>query len=250
MIRREKNGIIWLEFELFAENPHLKHGVFLRHGGQSRGEFSSLNLSYSAGDQTQDVATNLKRVASILDLPTLISPFQCHGKAIAQVRGGENPTLLQCDALTTSCPDIGLLIKHADCQSAIIYDPIHHAMANVHSGWRGSVQNIYQETIRFMKRAYGSLPQELLVGISPSLGPGNAEFIHYRSEFPKDFWQFQVKPCYFDFWEISRWQLMQCGILPHHIEIAEMCTYSMSQDCFSYRREKRSGRLGTIVALT
>ena len=152
------------------------------------------------------------------------------------------------DGLTTQRPYLGLLVLHADCQAAIFYDPIHHALANVHCGWRGNVQNIYKETIAFMAASYGTKASDLLVGISPSLGPEAAEFIHYRTEFPECYWDFCINN-HFNLWELSRYQLMAEGILPHHIEISGMCTYSHPEDCFSYRRAKKSGRHGTLAML-
>lgn len=149
----------------------------------------------------------------------------------------------------TDVKGLGLLITHADCQAAIFYDPVHRALANVHSGWRSSVQNIYLETIHKMRERYGSRPEDLRVGISPSLGPEAAEFRDFKTLFPEPFWSFQTKAEYFNFWEISRWQLISAGVLPHHIEIAGICTYSTPKDWFSYRREPCSGRHGTIAAL-
>lgn len=233
MLKKNKNDISWLEFELLAE-AKLKHGVFL----------SELNFG------SHDENTVLKRrehVKSILNIPSLVSGKQCHGKKVSMVfQEGDNPT---CDALATSMPNLGLLLCHADCQASIMYDPINHAVANIHSGWRGSVQNIYAETVSFMKNSFGTNPKDLLVAISPSLGPENAEFIHYRTELPEAFWNFQVKPNYFDFWAISRWQLASCGILPHHIQVAEIDTYADQKKFFSYRRDRTTGRNGTVVAL-
>ncbi|MFQ5729954.1 MAG: hypothetical protein ACE5GN_06305, partial [Waddliaceae bacterium] len=48
---------------------------------------------------------------------------------------------------------------------------------------------VQAEAIGFMQAKYGSLPADLLVGISPSLGPQSAEFINYRQEFPEPFWE-------------------------------------------------------------
>ena len=141
------------------------------------------------------------------------------------------------------------MVRHADCQAAIFYDPKNKAVANVHSGWRGNVKNIYRSTIQKMRRVFGSKPADLLVCISPSLGPDCAEFIHYKAEFPEDFWAFQIKPYYFNLWAIARYQLELSGILPHHIEIAEICTNTEVEDYFSYRREKVSGRHATLAML-
>jgi len=249
MIRHEEDGLEWLQFEILADLQNVKHGSFLRHGGESTGEFACLNMSYSVGDQEENVTKNRQRAKDVFDLPKLVYSKLCHSKDVWEVNHESVSLSRKSDALTTSCRNLGLLITHADCQCAIIYDPIHHAVANVHSGWRGSVQNIYASTIAFMKGKYGSSPEDLLVGITPSLGPDKAEFIHYRQELPEPFWEFQTKDNHFDFWEVSRWQLEQCGVLLHHIEIAKICTCSNPKDYFSYRHSKVTGRLGTIVAI-
>lgn len=246
MLKNTHGGITQLTFELLS-HAGLKHGVFLRHGGHSKGAYHSLNMSFDVGDSPSDVEANIHLVKQALGIPHLIWTTQCHGTIILPAAMAS--TSSSCDALHTDIPHLGLLIKHADCQAAIFYDPIHHAIANVHAGWRGSVQNIYKETIEAMKVAYGSQPQDLLVGISPSLGPNSAEFIHYKKELPEEFHPFQIKPNYFDFWEISRYQLQRCGVLPHHIEIAQIDTYANPNDYFSFRREKTTGRNATVVAL-
>ncbi len=116
------------------------------------------------------------------------------------------------------------MIRHADCQATIFYDPEHNAIANVHCGWRGNVQNIYRATAFEMRKTFSSKPENILVGISPSLGPEKSEFINYRKEFPESFLPYEIKPTYFDLWAISRMQLEASGILPHHIEVASICT--------------------------
>jgi copper oxidase (laccase) domain-containing protein len=129
-------------------------------------------------------------------------------------------------------------------------------VANVHAGWRGQVKQIYRITLDKMACVFGTRPEEVLVCISPSLGPDHSEFIHYQEELPTDFLLFQTKPTYFDLWAISQYQLESCGVLPHHIEIAKIDTYAHPDDFFSYRREKATGHTdpitgshGTVVAL-
>jgi polyphenol oxidase len=140
-------------------------------------------------------------------------------------------------------------VRWNDCQAAILYDPIHRALANVHAGWRGNVQNIYRTAVQKMVHSFGSKPQDLLVGISPSIGPKHAEFKNYKSEFPEEFWEFQVKPTYFDLWQIARHQFESSGVLAHHIQIAEICTFDHPSDYFSYRRDKTTGRHATVAML-
>lgn len=244
----EENGMKWLQFDLLLQFPKLRHGVFSRLGGASEGCMSALNVSWDVGDSEENVSINRSKIAQALELPGLIAAKQVHGVAVWEVRGCEEVSR-EADALTTRLPGIGIMIQHADCQAALVYDPVNHAAGGFHCGWRGSVGNIYQAGISFMQKTYRSDPRNLHVAIGPSLGPRHAEFIEYRKELPKWFWNYQVAPLYFDFWEISRHQLIECGILPHHIQIAEVCTYSHPELFFSYRRDKATGRNGSIIGL-
>lgn len=248
MLRKERDGIHWLEFELFADFPKLRHGVLLKHGGHSKGPYASLNLNYCVGDDHNHVDANLKKVSSVLSLSKLIWSDQVHGARVEHLSAAIKPNT-PCDGLTTAQKNLSLMIHHADCQAAIFYDPVQHVMGTVHCGWRGNVQNIYAATVRQMQSVFGTNPADLHAGISPSLGPENGEFIHYRQELPESFWSFQVKPTYFDLWAISEWQLQQCGLLPHHIQIARINTYAHPEDYFSYRRCKIRGGNATFAML-
>lgn len=245
------NGILnWYESTLFQEFPALRHGSFTRHGGVSGGDFESLNVSTHVGDRDESVSQNRQRVIECLvgqeTVPQLITPRATHS---ARVDSTKVITSFQ-DGLITNQPGEALLITHADCQAALFYDPINQVIGNIHSGWRGSAQNIYQNGIQAMRDNYGSKPEDIFVWISPSLGPEAAQFINYRVELPEPFWEFQVRAEYFNFWEISRSQLMQAGILAAHIEVSGLCTYSKPDEFFSYRREKRTGRLATVIWIT
>lgn len=246
----KKNGLLtWLEFELLTEIPGLVHGVFSRQGGLSQPPFDALNLSYTVGDLPETVAENRRRIQRSLQLPSLISMNQVHGANVIVIGGEEPLTTPVCDALITGEKGRGLMAQHADCQAVIFYDPVHRGLAVVHAGWRGQVHNIYKGCIQKMEAQFGSKPQDLLVGIAPSLGPSHAEFIHYRTEFPKEFWPFVKASCHANLWEIARYQLEQCGVLPHHIEIAHICTHTHAADYFSYRRDKITGRNATVACL-
>jgi YfiH family protein len=142
---------------------------------------------------------------------------------------------------------VGLLIKVADCQPIFIVDPVRRVIANVHSGWRGSVTNIAGKTVGIMRDRYGCRPSDLLAAVGPSLGPCCAEFRNYPTELPEPFLRYQVKPTYFDFWAISRDQLESAGVKPENIEVAGRCTVCETRDFFSYRGEKVTGRLAAVI---
>jgi YfiH family protein len=249
MLRKVQGGIEWLEFELLAQCPEIIHGVFLRKGGVSAGPFTSLNVGDATGDTPEHVAENLQRIRNILHVPTLLSAHQEHGKQIELI--GSKPPLapLTSDGLITAQAGIALMTKHADCQAALFYDPVHRAIGSVHAGWRGNVLNIYAEAIAQMKQHFKTKASDLLVCISPSLGPEHAEFKNYAQEFPEAFWKFEVGDQHFDLWKVARMQLEECGVISEHIEIAEMCTYAHPDELYSYRRDKVTGRNGTVIAL-
>lgn len=245
----DKDKMEWLEFDLLETFPHVVHGVFLRHGGTSKGPCATLNLGDGGSDHSETVKMNRELVRKAIGVEHLVFPHQTHGTNVQRITSKNIGKLPQADAIFTTEKNIGLGVTHADCQAAIFYDPVHEAIAVVHSGWRGSAQNIYARSLEAMQREIGTQPQNLIVCISPSLGPDHAEFKNYKQELPQDFWTFQVKPNYFDFWAISRKQLSALGILDKNIEITETCTVCNPKDYFSYRREKDTGRHGTVVAL-
>lgn len=244
-----KGSIRFWEFDLLKNEKNIAHGSFLRSGGFSGFPYSSLNISFSVNDNQAHVLKNRKMIADILEVPHLLTSDQCHKDHIHIVKNLNDP-IPSCDALITPLLDVGLMIQHADCQAALFYDPIQKVIAAAHAGWKGSILNIFTKTIAALKKEFHSKPENILVCISPSLGPQNAEFIHYQEEFPEHFWPFQVMPFLFDFWEISKDELLKAGCLEHHIEIAKKCTKESPKDYFSYRHEKPTGRLGTVISQT
>ncbi len=255
LIRQGKEGLTFYQFPLFQSVPGLVHGVFTRRGGESEGDLSGLNLSFSVGDRGGRVAGNRKRVRDLLNLPSLTSLRQVHGTVAVTIFNGwgrdttGTPEMETGDILLTDRPGIGLVIKQADCQAVMLYDPRQRALANMHCGWRGNVRGVIPEGIKQMRVVYGTDPADLLAAIGPSLGPCCAEFIHYREELPKAAWRYQVRPFYFDLWQWSRDQLLAAGVKAGNIEIAGICTSCRTDEFYSYRKEKKTGRFGSVIGL-
>lgn len=239
----------WLEFDLLEPYPHVVHGIFLRHGGVSKGHCASLNVGNGTSDHGEHVITNRDLMRKALQMPVLIFPNQAHGSHVERITAKNLDKLPQADALFTSEKNVALGVTHADCQAAIFYDPVHEVIGVAHAGRRGLAQNIYARLFEAMQRDIGSQPQNMIVCISPSLGPDHAEYKNYKQELPQEFWGFQTKPHHFDFWAIGRKQLASLGILDKNIELLEVCTHCHPEDYFSHRRDKDTGRHGTVVAL-
>lgn len=248
-MQSEKAKLEWIEYELLEEYPHVVHGAFTRHGGVSEGHFGTLNLGEGTSDKPERVKFNRELVRKMFDLKHLVFPHEVHGTIVHRVTTKNLDKIPQCDALFTTEKEIGIGVTHADCQGVIFYDQVHEAIAVAHCGWRGSAQNIYARVVDTMNREIGTQAHNLIVCVSPSLGPDHAEFKNYKQELPQEFWEYQIKPNYFDFWGITKMQLDACGIPEKNIEMAQTCTFCSDKDYFSYRREKDTGRNATVVAL-
>lgn len=253
MIERDENGVRLLQFPNLLSFPELKHAVFTRRGGRSPRPFESLNVGSSVGDDPVTVEGNRAIVSEYFDGKDLVFLSQAHGKDVrlhAGLEGAPEGTVpLEGDAIVTDMRKKMLVIQVADCQAILLYDPVRHVIANVHSGWRGSILNILGESIGAMVSRFSSVPADIIAGISPSLGPCCAEFVNYRNEIPSRFWKYKDSEDLFDFWTISQDQLCETGVRKENIQISRICTKCNTDRFFSYRGEGRTGRFAVLIGL-
>ncbi|MHA6287451.1 peptidoglycan editing factor PgeF [Maricaulis sp. CAU 1757] len=235
----------------------LVHGFTTRQGGTSEGPYASLNLTRSRGDEAGRVADNRERVRQALGLEQLVFATQVHGRSVLRVDGppkGEQPAG-EADALITNQPGLGLVCQTADCTPILIFDPVQRAVAAIHSGWRGTVQNIVEATVAALGEAYGSRPTDLLAAIGPSISPQN-----YRvgpevvAEFEAVFQQSGgiLSPrdpeggAHLDVGEACRRQLIIAGLPETHVQQSPLCTYADRTRFFSARRSHHDGETGVF----
>ncbi len=215
---------------------------FDRHGGGSKPPFKSLNVSFSVGDDLKTVERNRSIIKQAVAVDKLVSAKQVHGDNIYHLESLPERDLEVegYDAIITKVKNVGLVIQQADCQGVLLYDPDKKAIAAIHCGWRGSVEEIIAKSITEMRKLFSTEPNDLQAAISPSLGPCCGEFKNYSEELPERLHSFQVAENHFDFWKISKKQLLDCGLQDSAISINGCCT-SCSPDYFSYRRARRNG---------
>jgi YfiH family protein len=84
-----------------------------------------------------------QRIRDFVRPAILSSCHQVHGAKICRAPVTES----ECDALWTNDKNVALAIKTADCLPVSIIDPKNSVIANIHSGWRGTVQNITAATL-------------------------------------------------------------------------------------------------------
>ena len=279
MIVKQKNGVPYLEFPKLSVISGILHGVFTRKNGKSKGPFQSLNVSFGVGDNDQTVLENRKIISRCFNGNDLVFLDQVHGTRIiayskehcfyrvldtndcfkdeysetlgaqTDIYGIESERTFEADAIVTDIPGKLLVIQVADCQSVLIYDPVQKVAANVHSGWRGSINNIIGCTLKVMENSFGCRTRDIVAGIGPSLGPCCAEFVNYKNEIPEPFWKYKNDNNYFDFWSISRDQLCEAGVLLENVELSQMCTKCDLERFFSYRGEGTTGRFAALIGL-
>jgi len=224
--------------------------VFSRSGGVSSGCFDSLNFGVSVGDDPEAVGENRRRMLARLEIGQAVYLNQVHGKTIHVLNEDNCHAPIVADGVVTDMQGVGLVIQVADCQGVLLYDPERKVIANVHSGWRGSVQNIIGDCIDVMTGRFHCNPKDIRAGVSPSLGPCCAEFVNYREEIPEVLWGYKLPGrLLFDFWKLSCDQMVAKGVRQENVEIMNICTRCNTDKFYSYRQEKRTGRFGCVISL-
>ena len=252
MLLKEKNNILFFQFPNLAGFSEIWHGIFTRKCGYSKEPYKSLNISFEVGDHPKIVEQNRNILYKCMDGKELVYAKQRHETQIiilAKKDKARNNAHLAGDAMITDILSKYLVVQVADCQSLLLYDPARHVVANVHSGWRGSIKNIIGKTVREMEKKFGCQPENIIAGIGPSLGPCCAEFVNYRKEIPDNLWKYKDNYNFFDFWALSCDQLLEAGLLIKNIHLSNICTKCNTDLFFSFRGEGTTGRFATVIGL-
>ena len=103
----------------------------------------------------------------------VVQAHQVHGDRVAVVTsaGTTREELEGYDALVTDVPGVAIGARTADCIPVLMYDPVHRAVAAVHSGWKGTVLKIAAKTLAVMASKYGTRAADILAVIGPGIGP-------------------------------------------------------------------------------
>ncbi len=250
----QDNGLQYLQFPTLAELPGFFHGVFPRTAANTGGGHPSFNIGLNCGDPESMVEQNRQRMLDCFGRPLGVFARQVHGTEVGVVSTtavptGQGPIRINGDALATARRQHALVIQVADCQPVLIADPVKKVAANVHSGWRGSIDNIIGRTIDTLVTQLGCRPQHMVAAIGPSLGPCCAEFVNYRKEIPRRYWKYRRAGDLFDFWHLSIDQLAEAGIPSEATSLAGICTRCNQHLFYSYRGQKDTGRFAAVIGI-
>jgi copper oxidase (laccase) domain-containing protein len=209
-----------------AQFPALNEFAFVRHGFVER--IPSIDVSHDKIGVLERLDAShreARRQIGIGDWP-LLTAQQIHGDKIAIVdfAASSDKEFAGCDGLITSQRRVALGIHVADCCAVYIVDPNTPAVGLVHSGKKGTALAIVAKAIEQMGKAFGSIPAELIVQLSPCIRPP-----HYQIDFAADIAQ----------------QCRAAGV--KQIHDSGVCTACDLGRYYSYRAEK--GKTGRMLAL-
>lgn len=274
-LQSAKGPSLFLLSEWNARHERLTAGFTGRDGGVSAAPWASLNMGLHVGDLDESVIANRRLLADAVDWPyeAWTCAEQVHGNRVFQVteadrgkgRASLTDVLKDCDAIITNVPDVLLASFYADCVPLYFFDPEHDAIALAHAGWKGTVQQIAEETIQAMVNNYGSEPQAILAAIGPSIGGCCYEVdgpvinqvqqllaeLGFQCESAESMLKQSANgKANLDLKEINRQIMIKAGILPIHIELTEYCTGCRRDLFFSHRKEGGlTGRMASWIGI-
>ena len=167
---------MFLKNFFYIKKSHIKHGFFTSLNGLSKKEYKSLNCSTSNDDDKKIVLENRLIAMKNLNLnkKKLILIKQTHSSKVIRINDRNLNQILEADGIITSLNNIVLGILTADCAPIFIYDDKNKFVCNLHSGWKGSLNNISQKAMKIFDK-YQIKRKNLTAIVGPCLGVLNYE---------------------------------------------------------------------------
>ncbi len=242
-----------------------------------------LNLGCTDWDRRERVEENRRRFTGALGHPKapLITLQQIHSD-ITHIVSKPPTDSPKGDAVATPAPGLLLSIQTADCIPILLVDPRHRAVAAVHAGWRGTLARVAAKMLGRMQMEFATRPAEVLAAIGPGIGQCcyevgpdvvkefAAQFPGAKSWFDGPFdvlasgedpnplpWLTMMPPgheppplrCRLDLKAANAALLIETGVSPKNIFTTDLCTSCRPDLFFSYRREKRTGRMMSAIGI-
>lgn len=186
----------------------------------------------------------------------IVGMYQVHSNIVKNVSRKDAPALLSdTDGLLTNERDLFLFGGFADCVPVLFYDTKTHRCGIVHSGWRGTYEEIVVRMIEKMQ-SEGASVQDIIVGIGPSIRGccydiDKKRFLSFKEKFPQveKYVQKKEGKYFLDLAKLIAHQLKTQGVLEEHIEDAQICTSDESERFYSYRKTENKGNIKTFAAI-
>ena len=264
IIHIRKGNIQYLQFRKLLEYKDIINHAY------GIGLDRNYRTSKSIGEEKYNKAvSDYKELCDAIgiDYINCVKPCQEHTKNIRNVKQKMNMGQLDfeqeqyksTDGLVTSQKNIALATTNADCILLMFFDPVKKVIANVHSGWKGTLQRIAVKTVNKMKNEYECNPKNIICCICPSIRKCHFEVQAdvqelYYNEF-KDLKEIDslivqgnsIEKWYIDTVEINKIILKQIGLKEENIIDSGICSVCNSDLIHSFRVEKDGYGLGTAI---
>lgn len=219
-----------------------------RNGGASRMPWASFNLGDHVGDDPAAVAANRQALrAALPGEPRWLR--QVHG--IVAVDAGQEAKTEAADAAFARRPGAVCVVMTADCLPVLLCDRRGSVVGAAHAGWRGLLGGVLESAVAAMAVA----PGELLAWLGPAIGPRCFEvgtevrdaFVARDASASAAFVATGPDKWLCDVYLLARQRLAQAGVSA--ISGGGACTFSESVCYFSYRRDRTTGRMASLIWL-
>ena len=203
------------------------------------------------------------------DYKNIVKTNQEHTDNIKIINGKINKEFMdinleeynQTDGLITNKTNLILSTTNADCILLLFFDPVTKTIANIHSGWRGTLQRISVKTIEKMQKEFNCISENIICCICPSIRKCHFEVDKdVKDMFEKEFQDLNKKfleqiiekqedneKWNIDTVLINKIILEQKGLRPENIVDSGICSVCDSDLIHSYRVEKQGYGLSTAL---
>jgi len=231
--------------------------ISTRIGGVSFAPYTSNNMGLHVGDDPHAVAQN--RAALCNELGLIQSPQwleQIHG--IKVVHAKSDGLVRTADGSYSNEQGQACLVMTADCLPILLCDEKGTEVAAIHCGWRSLAKGITAKALE----KFTCAPKNILAYLGPAISQPHFEvgvdvleafFKSARNPahadaIAKAFVSAQ-RPLHFyaDIYTLARAELNALGVT--QIYGGNFCTYAQAEDFYSYRRDKVTGRMASLIWL-
>jgi YfiH family protein len=225
-----------------------------RWGGVSAAPYEELNLGGAVGDDPDAVRTNRELAAKSLGLEPgrVVWMNQVHGADVVVVDGpwGSSSEIPSVDAIVTVKRGLALAVLTADCVPVLLADPIAGIAAAAHAGRPSMIAGVVPATLRAMTEL-GAEPSRIVARTGPTVCGRCYEVPEaMRAEVsavePAAYAETSWGTPAVDVSAGVHAQLERLGVRDR--AQSPVCTLE-SDDHFSYRRDRTTGRLAGYVWL-
>ena len=270
VIHVEKEGIQYLQFrKLLKYSDIITHGYSL--GIDKNFRTARANKQKLPEQEAKKAIKDYENLGKCIDikLNKMVKPNQAHTDKIQIVEKHilENEPDFnlevydKTDGLITNKKDIALATTNADCILLLFFDPVNKVIANVHSGWRGTIQRLSVNTVQKMVNKFNCKPENIICCICPSIRKCHFEVENDVKEiFEKEFKDLKIeqnndimeKQKDKEKWNIdtvliNKILLKQEGLKQENIIDSGICSVCNSDLIHSYRVERQGYGLATAL---